>query len=121
MGNFAPLIAAALDSRKYLGPAAGLRSQLDTKVACEACHRGLHQTDAATRANFPHMADCLVCHSRIDPPFSCETCHLAPAARLQPASHTPNYVDVHSSKKTKLDKPSCVICHGVEFRCMGCH
>jgi len=121
MGNLAPVIAAALDAGKYLGPTAGLRPQLETKVACQACHRGLERSEVVTRAQFPHMADCLVCHSRVDPPFSCEKCHLEPAVKLQPATHTPDYVDVHSSRKTKLDKPSCVICHGVDFRCMGCH
>ena len=122
MGNLAPILAAAIDSKKYLGSsAAEIRKLLNTKEACEACHRGLELTDYSSKANLPQMADCLVCHNKIDPPFSCEKCHIAPAVKLKPATHTPDYIDVHSSRKTKLDKPSCVICHGVDFRCMGCH
>jgi len=122
MGNVAPLIAAAVDAKKYLGPVLALwRAQLNTKDACQACHRGLDQADAATQANFPHMADCLVCHNKIDNPFSCEKCHTVSAVKLKPASHTKDYVDTHSSGKLNLDKPSCVICHGVDFRCLGCH
>jgi hypothetical protein len=41
--------------------------------------------------------------------------------KLKPAFHTPDYIDTHSSGKLKLDKPSCVICHGVNFTCLGCH
>ena len=67
------------------------------------------------------MADCLVCHNKIDNPFSCEKCHTAPAVQLKPPSHTADYVDTHSSGKLQLDKPSCVICHGKEFTCLGCH
>jgi len=116
-GNVAPLIAGAVRSKKYLGPP----PRLGGEEACQACHRGLDQVVEATPANFPHMADCLVCHSKIDNPFSCEKCHTIPAIKLKPAFHTPDYMDTHSSGKLKLDKPSCVICHGVNFTCLGCH
>jgi hypothetical protein len=115
--NVAPLIAGAVRSKKYLGPP----PSLDGKEVCQACHRGLEQAIEATPANFPHMADCLVCHSKIDNPFSCEKCHSVRAVQLKPAFHTSDYVDTHSSGKLKLDKPSCVICHGVNFTCLGCH
>jgi len=118
-GNIAPLLAAAIDGGKYLSESAHIRKHLDTKEACAACHRGLPQTDYSSRANLPQMADCLVCHSQIQPPFSCEKCHTAPAASLKPATHAPEYLDAHSAMK--LDKPSCRVCHGVQFTCMGCH
>lgn len=41
-----------------------------------ACHRGTESSTAIkadVKQHFPHMADCLVCHIKIDPPFSCET------------------------------------------------
>jgi hypothetical protein len=120
MGNLAPVIAAAIDGGKYLGPADDIRRHLNTQNPCEACHRGLEQAEAATKVNFPQMADCLVCHNKIEPPFSCEKCHIDTAV-LKPASHTPDYLDLHSSRKIKLDKASCRICHGTNFRCMGCH
>ena len=120
MGNLAPVIAAAIDRKTYLSDPAGIRRHLETKNACGACHRGLEQSDRVTKAAFPQMADCLVCHNKIDPPFSCEKCH-SESAKLKPASHTSGYVDFHSSGKANLDKASCAVCHGRRFTCMGCH
>jgi len=120
LGNVAPALAAAIDSGTYLSPTRPAREQLETENACMTCHRGLAQSDATGPANHPQMADCLVCHTTIDAPFSCELCHTADA-KIKPASHTSNFIDLHSSRNAKLDKPSCKICHGVGFRCMGCH
>ena len=120
MGNIAPLLAAAIDKGAYLGPPGDIRRHFNTQNPCGACHRGLEQSEAPSKADLPQMADCLVCHSEIEAPFSCEKCHLNIAV-LKPPSHTADYIDFHSSKNAKLDKPSCRICHGVNFRCMGCH
>jgi hypothetical protein len=120
LGNFAPVFAAAIDGGTYLGNAATVRQHLETENACEACHRGLRESDVSGTAHYPHMADCLICHPKIDPPFSCELCHTG-EARIKPSSHTPDYLDLHSSRNARLDKPSCKICHGTGFRCMGCH
>jgi c(7)-type cytochrome triheme protein len=120
LGNLAPVIAAAIDSGNYLSPAESIRMQLDQEIPCLACHRGLEQTDLAGKANLPQMADCLVCHAEIDPPFSCEFCHTK-EAKIKPVSHTPDFLDLHNSGKLQLKKQSCKICHGTHFRCMGCH
>ena len=64
--------------------------------------------------------DCLVCHPKIDPPFSCEFCHDA-GPHLKPANHTPAYVDLHSTGRANLNKPACVTCHDRRFTCLGCH
>jgi hypothetical protein len=125
-GNIAPLIRAAIDEKKYLGSPnkidlAGLRAHLDTKNACQACHRGLEKTTGAlTKANFPHMEDCLVCHNKIDNPFSCADCHGKNVA-LKPANHSPDFLDRHTSGKLDLDKTTCAACHGKRFTCLGCH
>jgi hypothetical protein len=120
MGNVAPLIAAAIDKKTYLQPPRDIRRHLDTRNACEACHRGLEESDAVSAANMPQMADCLVCHSQIDNPFSCEKCH-AKDANLKPANHTADFLDTHTSGKLGLDKTTCAVCHGRRFRCLGCH
>jgi len=120
LGNVAPALVAAIDSSTYLSPAQPVRKELETENACLACHRGLAKSDVSGPANHPQMADCLVCHTSIDPPFSCELCHTT-EAKIKPASHTSNFIDLHSNRNAKLDKPSCKICHGVGFRCMGCH
>lgn len=120
LGNLAPVIAAAIDEGSYLSPAKNIRSQLNEENSCQACHRGLQETDLADRANLPQMADCLVCHAEIAPPFSCEFCHTK-EAQIKPSSHAPDYLDLHNSGKVKLEKQSCKICHGTGFRCMGCH
>lgn len=121
LGNIAPVIAAAIDSKQYLSPAAGeIRRHLNTANPCVACHRGLEESDAVTHSALPQMADCLVCHNKIDPPFSCEFCH-SKNANLKPASHTPDYLDTHTRKNAIPDKASCAICHGRRFTCLGCH
>ena len=120
LGNVAPALAAAVESGTYLSSARPASHQLQTENSCMACHRGLAESDATGPGNHPQMADCLVCHTTIDPPFSCELCHTA-EAKIKPASHTPHFIDLHSNRNAKLDKPSCKICHGVGFRCMGCH
>jgi hypothetical protein len=120
MGNIAPVIAAAIDSGAYLSPRGEIRKHLDTKNPCVACHRGLESSDKVTAADMPQMADCLVCHNKIEPPFSCTQCHREGAA-LKPASHVPEFTDDHSSGKMKLDKASCAVCHGRKFTCRGCH
>jgi hypothetical protein len=85
-----------------------------------ACHRGLEISDKPERSDLPQMADCLVCHSRIDPPDSCEFCHLKDAA-LKPANHTPDFLDSHTTGNAGLDLTACAVCHGRHFRCLGCH
>ena len=120
LGNIAPAIIAAIDSNQYLGSAEGLRKSLDTDNPCEACHRGLRVANDAIPVNYPPMADCLVCHATIDPPFSCGFCH-ADDTQLKPASHTSDFMDRHSGQITSLDRSSCKVCHGVKFRCKGCH
>jgi hypothetical protein len=119
-GNLAPALAKAIDTGRYLSEPGDMRRHLNTENACLACHRGIMETDLATRAHLPRMADCLVCHTRIDPPFSCGYCHI-PEFELKPASHTATFADAHSSRKAVPDKTSCKVCHGVKFTCMGCH
>src|SRR5262249_26495233 len=120
MGSAARYIASAIDHHTYLQPPAGIRRHLDTGNACQACHRGLEESDQVARAALPQMADCLVCHTQIDPPFSCEDCH-ARGAAIKPASHIERFIDAHSSGKLRLDKSTCAVCHGRTFTCMGCH
>jgi hypothetical protein len=120
LGNIAPVIARAIDKGTYLSPPGNLRGQLNTTNPCEACHRGLGQSDQITRANMPQMADCLVCHDQVDPPFSCSFCHTS-EAKLKPATHTPDFLDSHPKSLASLGKETCDVCHGRKFRCLGCH
>ncbi len=128
LGNAAPVINAAITGKTYhtSSPWSLPVDQIRNYVAaaggnsCMACHRGVADNEETSHSLFPQMADCLVCHAKIEAPFSCEKCHLPPQ-NLKPASHTANYVDVHSTGKANLDKQSCVICHGRKFQCLGCH
>ncbi|HUQ93193.1 MAG TPA: cytochrome c3 family protein [Bryobacteraceae bacterium] len=114
MGNVAPVILGAVRGKTYLGtPPPGL----DTKNACAGCHHAIEQSTAASKAHFPQMADCLVCHNKIDPPFSCETCHGADKT-LKPVFHTNTFLDSHTRKSVK---EGCAVCHGRKFTCLGCH
>ena len=122
MGNVAPVIAAAMDKKDYLQPAGDIRAHLNKTNPCEACHRGLAESDQVSHAALPQMADCLVCHNQIDNPFSCETCHEKNnTAALKPSNHTPDFLDTHTSGKLSLDKTTCAVCHGRTFHCLGCH
>jgi hypothetical protein len=120
MGNVAPLIARAIDTKSYLSAPGDIRRHLNGASACTACHRGMAESDAVTRAAYPQMADCLVCHTKVDPPFSCSTCH-ADGPHLKPANHTPDLLDRHTTGKLNLDKSTCAVCHGRKFACLGCH
>ena len=120
-GNVSKLIASAIDHKSYLSPPGDIRRHLDnTQTPCAACHRGMEQSEAVTRAALPQMADCLVCHTKIDPPDSCATCH-AKTMVLKPASHDEGLFSNHSSGKLNLDKTTCAVCHGRRFTCLGCH
>ena len=120
MGNVAPFLAGAIDHNNYLEPSGDIRRYLNTRNPCQACHRGLEDSDRVTRAALPKMADCLVCHTQIEAPFSCEDCH-AKDAQLKPANHVPHFMNDHSTGKLNLDKTTCALCHGRTFTCMGCH
>lgn len=120
LGNIAPVLESALATGRYLGDPGEMGRFLKSDNGCLACHRGVLETDFATEGHLPRMADCLVCHTRIDPPFSCEYCH-TPEAVLKPASHTLSFADAHSNRKAVPDKSTCKVCHGVKFTCMGCH
>ncbi len=126
LGNLAPVIAGAIDSRQYLASPnkidiLKLRADLITDNACGACHRGIAQVEGMlTKANFPHMEDCLVCHNKVDAPFSCTKCH-ANNMNLKPANHAPDFLDQHTTGKLNLDKTTCASCHGRRFTCLGCH
>jgi hypothetical protein len=120
MGNVAPYIAGAIDHQNYLQPPGDIRRHLNSRNPCQACHRGLEESDQVTGAALPQMADCLVCHTQIDAPFSCEDCHVN-IAQLKPANHALRFTDAHSSGKLNLDKTTCVMCHGRTFTCRGCH
>lgn len=120
-GNIGAVLAKAIDSGAYLGkPGEVHRADLNTSNACTSCHRGLERSDAVAHENFPNMAECLVCHNKIDPPFSCEKCHVD-IPSLKPASHNSDWLDRHTSSKVEKDKQSCAVCHGRRFTCLGCH
>lgn len=132
LGHIAPVILAAIRAKSYLAspldptPLATLEPQLTSltattaNAACLACHHDATASEAPSRAMYANMPDCLVCHPKIEAPYSCELCH-SPGKHLQPASHTPGFIDRHSSNKQSLDKPSCLVCHGKNFQCQGCH
>ncbi len=119
-GNLSKVIASAIDKKTYLSPPADIRRHLGTPNPCGACHRGMEESEAVSHAALPQMADCLVCHSKIEMTDSCATCH-AKSMELKPVSHVEGFFSEHSSGKLNLDKTSCAVCHGRRFTCLGCH
>ena len=121
MDNIGSSLLKALQAGTYLGKPSDIHPpDLQASNACVSCHRGLERSEEVSPDVFPRMADCLVCHDRIDPPFSCEQCHNQGAA-LKPASHTNDWLDRHTSSRVPKDKQSCAVCHGRRFTCLGCH
>lgn len=125
LGNVAPVLIKAIDSGAYLpglgADPARVKPLLEAAGnACQACHRGLTTASNLGKLNYPHMSDCLVCHDKIENPFSCETCHEGDIRALRPVSHTArDFADSHSSKS--VAKQECAVCHGRKFSCLGCH
>jgi hypothetical protein len=119
-GNLAPVLAKAIDGGQYLSPPSDIRAHLNGTNPCLACHRGIDTSDAVSRVNLPQMADCLVCHNKIELPFSCEQCHGA-GAKLRPVDHPAEFLESHSRPDARFDKATCALCHGRRFRCLGCH
>lgn len=118
-GNIAPLLRAAIAGKQYLDTRTP--AHLETTNNCAGCHHGIEQSEnVASVSVFPLMADCLVCHNKLDPPFSCEKCHNNVPA-LKPASHVEGFMDKHNRMKDSLDKSGCATCHGRKFTCLGCH
>jgi len=125
MGSVAPLIAAAIKGKTYLGVTAPTPESLAAaKDACSGCHHGILESenvphDKPVKAHFPQMADCLTCHNKISPPDSCKQCHVESTPNFRPTSHTAEFGDKHSDKT--LSKTGCATCHGRKFTCKGCH
>ena len=125
MGSIAPLIAAAVKGNNYLSKEIPSATSLAAaKDSCNGCHLGIPESEnvAAAKAgpgHFPHMADCLTCHNKINPPESCKQCHVESTPNFRPTSHAADFGDKHSDKS--LDKTSCATCHGKKFVCKGCH
>ena len=119
LGNVASVIARAIDNGDHLSTRAKeKRARLDTKRNCAGCHQGVEQAETRAQIYGPGMSDCLVCHNKIEVPYSCATCH-APGVKLKPDNHTAAFIDEHS--KVDLVKAECRSCHGRSFTCMGCH
>ncbi|HVO96711.1 MAG TPA: cytochrome c3 family protein [Bryobacteraceae bacterium] len=90
-------------------------------IPCLGCHKGIDTADVTSNANFPAMAQCVMCHSQVDIPDSCYFCH-AKTMNLEPASHDIHWVDAHSrTRRDAAQKASCQTCHGRNFHCAGCH
>lgn len=125
LGNVGPVIARALQSGTHLGNLSPegqkkLLQDLEGAQPCGACHRGMERSVSRNPEHFPEMADCLVCHNRIDPPFSCAKCH-DPGPHLKPSTHTADWLERHSRRGILTDRQSCAECHGKQFTCLGCH
>jgi predicted CXXCH cytochrome family protein len=119
-GDAVGAVRRAIGSDGYLMPAGAARAELNASNQCTACHRGFSEAHDPGRTALARMADCLVCHGRIDPPHSCAECH-AEGAALKPANHTPDFLDTHTTGRLNVDKTTCAVCHGRRFSCLGCH
>jgi hypothetical protein len=116
LGDVSPILKAARKSGAHLRPEGA-----EPGIGCQACHAGV--TEDQPKRGLAMMGDCLVCHPKTDPPFSCAFCHSGDKELLKPASHSPDFLDKHTAglAKLNLSKPDCAVCHGRKFTCLGCH
>lgn len=116
------MAAATVVQARHDGHAVKFSHALHLKLVkeCRACHKGMEQAVKVEKANFPSMTDCQVCHTKIDPPFSCAQCH-DEGFPLKPATHNNEYLEAHSRTGFLKEKQSCAVCHGKKFQCLGCH
>ena len=116
LGDISGVLKAARKAGTHLRP-----DDTTPGAGCEACHSGVRNN--VKRAGLSMMADCLMCHPKIDPPFSCNFCHPNASAELKPASHNKDFLDKHTAGLAKLNltKAECAVCHGRKFSCLGCH
>jgi hypothetical protein len=121
LGDVGPLLKAARKAGTHLWSGAGHPESPEPRSGCQACHGGM--ATGQPKGRLAMMADCLVCHTKIDPPFSCSFCHTGPEAAWKPISHSADFLDKHTAGLAKLNlaKAECAVCHGRKFTCLGCH
>lgn len=81
--------------------------------ACTACHNTAGHGSAVTRARYPEMAQCVMCHDGVQAAGDCETCH---ATDVGEATREPS--DLYA--KAPLETDSCRGCHPMQ-PCIDCH
>lgn len=116
LGDISPVLRASRKSGSHLRP-----GKFEPGAGCQACHSSVAVDQS--RDHLSIMGDCLVCHTKINAPFSCGFCHNAPGRSLKPATHSVDFLDRHTSGivKLNLEKSDCAVCHGRKFTCLGCH
>jgi hypothetical protein len=88
LGNVAPVIAAAIDSKAYLSlPADAIRKQLGTKNACAACHHGIQSGSALELRTVPRA-------------------RTSPETRLPPRAHLRRRAQLSQDRQGRLRRVS---------------
>ena len=121
LGDLGPILRGARKAGTHLWSGPEHTQSPAPGSGCQACHSGIATGEPKSR--LAAMADCLVCHNKIDPPFSCSFCHSGPESAWKPASHSADFLDRHTAGLAKLNlvKAECAVCHGRKFTCLGCH
>ncbi len=88
------------------------------ELDCQDCHRGMPETDYASRKNWPTMPECLTCHQDADAPYDCETCH-PKVEVIRPQSHRADWIHEHKQHSRAGEMP-CAQCHQDTW-CEDCH
>ncbi|MFQ6092249.1 MAG: cytochrome c3 family protein [bacterium] len=94
------------------------KNHVARKIECVDCHQGLGETDFASPANLPKMADCQTCHNGTKAEDECTLCHPQPVPK--PVSHDLSWIKNHK-EYAREDMASCAGCHDRENDCQRCH
>ncbi|MFQ6617431.1 MAG: cytochrome c3 family protein [Fidelibacterota bacterium] len=94
------------------------RKHIEKGYDCATCHPGVESVDLATLENIPRMSSCLDCHSVVDSPSDCYTCHES-RKEILPGNHTLSWINFHQDEAA-ANESSCSLCHQEQF-CQQCH
>ena len=109
---------------------------VDHNIPCESCHGGLENIAVANNRNsLPVMGTCISCHTGVEAPDECSTCHLAtpsgtlvtefeqgqmvPHGYYRNDAHDDDFIKNHA-QVTREEQAYCENCHTPDY-CVDCH
>lgn len=98
-------------------------AHVEAGIDCGACHEGIEQSTAPTRALAVGMDDCTSCHAEREIGGGCATCHSVVDAAWEPGTHAHSWTELHGRVVRARDSATenrCSLCHE-EATCARCH
>lgn len=91
---------------------------------CGACHEGIATNDRIDMAIAVDMDECMACHTKVNAPNDCATCHARIRMDAAPHTHDGNWLRAHGKvvrARSEARVDQCTMCHTSEATCTACH